>query len=139
MPDYVPSERCLNAIYTALHTAGLLSLPGDALLVELDNIAAERWPAVPIKGCEELMKHPRSRALAMSLALLWPSGRWDPLEARHEFRNLSTDLTDAWEIVQHKPAEKLRKTVDHVVVGGVRRNWPPARDVFTYALIGDMR
>jgi len=141
----VPTEACLDSIFTALQASGLERLPGARLLDLLNELAAERWPVADLACCDDLLEQPCFAALAFSLVLLWPPGQPHARVAHAKFLDLATGFEAVWDKVPHNKQQKLRKIVDHLVVVGVQEsvarseNWSPAMDVFYTLLNGNPR
>lgn len=126
MPHYVPTELCLDSIYTHL---GARHRSGNELLDLLGSVAKGNWPVSIQQVCPRLANEPGSTALAMALALLWPQGKWKAAEARNEFKAVDNDLSGN---------EPLRRVVDHATVCAIRREWEPAMQVLAASLLGDI-
>lgn len=138
MPHDVPKEQCFRLLFDALRAAGVLRLSGDALLLRLNHLAGQNWPVPVYDLCPDLKGKPHLAALALTLPLLWPPGMWNTAEAVHEFRNLAADLQPVWDTGSLTDEDRLRKTVDHAIVSGIRRGWEPAKGVLTSMLLGDI-
>jgi len=134
-----PSKECLDSVFVALRNAGLLNCTGKALVAQLNELAEGKWPVRYPEVCHGMAAYPPSMALAYSLALLWPIGEWNAKDARNIFEDLKQALEAGWNVVSQDSGQRLRRTVDHAIVYGIRRSWDPALDFLTTTLAGDIR
>ena len=134
-----PTKECLDSVFAALRDAGLLNRTGKALLPQLNELAEGKWPVRCPEVCHGMAAHPPSMALAFSLVLLQLPGKWDAESAWIDYNEIKEALETAWKVVSQDSGRRLRRTVDHAIVYGIRRSWDPALDFLTTTLAGDIR
>ena len=136
-----PSKECLDSVFVALRNAGLLNRKGKALVAQLNELAEGKWPVRYPEVCHGMAAHPPSMALACSLALLWPIGKWNVKKAKEVFEDLKQALEASWNVVSEDNGRRLRRTVDHAIVFGTLQHepWDAALDFLATTLAGDIR
>jgi hypothetical protein len=138
MPLYVPNEPELNQVFDALRGAQLTEVTDVKLLLQLNDLSAGMWPPAPAAFPPRIEGDRLSRALAVGIAMSWPSGTWNAEEAHEMFASISDDLQEAWSArAQTDGQKRLRGAIDHLVVSGLRRGWKSSLDVVTRLLLGD--
>jgi hypothetical protein len=135
MPTYLPKPEELQQLFDATLRAKQLDLQGELLIGQIDKLASSENLGFALPVIDELEKDLKSRALAIALVLARPSRSWSGQVARRELQEIAVDLLPVWEDPAHTDRQKLRKTVDHVLVFGAHKDWPCALEVIFYWIL----
>ena len=138
MPTYDPIPKDLQQVFGAVRDAELQNLPGPYLLSHLERLANGDVPSgLAPATLPRMGGNARSLHLAIALVMLRPKEQWSSTAACADFQEIARDLIATWEIAEHTDAQKMRKTVDHVVAFGARQAWQAATEALYYIILGD--
>ena len=138
MPIYDPTPEDLQQVFHAVRDAGLLDMPGPYLLSHLERLASGNPPpglaGIALPG---MRGNQRCLHLAIALAMVRPQALWNSHDACAEFHQIASDLVTTWGTAHHTDAQKMRKTIDHVMAFGARQAWQGATEATYYTILGD--